>query len=176
MSGVVYSPMGLRWREPCFQGSVNAMRRLRAVLASWDDTPYQHNQQIKGVGVNCSRFLAGVLDEMYRRPTKTVLPDFPADGAMHDRAGAFRALRFFLDHYPNHTDEVVDGWCEPGDVIVVCPVNGGPGHAMIVGVDPNTVWHSPGPEESVCFTGFSLPEKYQRLFAVYRMSDRENWA
>ena len=176
MSGVVYSPMGLRWREPCFQGSVNAMRRLRAVLASWDDTPYQHNQQIKGVGVNCSRFLAGVLDEMYRRPTKTVLPDFPADGAMHDRAGAFRALRFFLDHYPNHPDEVVDGWCEPGDVIVVGPVNGGPGHAMIVGVDPNTVWHSPGPEESVCFTGFSLPEKYQRLFAVYRMSDRENWA
>lgn len=135
---------------------------LRA-LSRWEGTPYVLGSQAPGVrgGVDCVRFGCAVLDELYR--TKTPIETLPPDRALHDPAGAMRAMRRIRRLYmPNRIVE--DGSIEPGDALVVGPHNGGPGHLMIAGVD-GFLWHASGPPGPVVRTGLSTR---QRVFRVYR--------
>ncbi len=64
---------------------------------------------------------------------------------------------------------------QPGDLLVVGTNNGGPGHLMIVGVRKNTIWHAGGRGARFDQTGWALGDGFERLFAVYRLEDRERW-
>lgn len=175
-----FIPTGLRWRRMTLETngmpehllSWKAERRLDLILRAWENTPYVPNGQVKGMAVDCVRFLAAVLDELYRKsPTK--VPVKAHDMAFNNRRGAMTAMKEFLRLYPYHR-RIRDNWVEPGDVIVSGPMGGGPGHAIIVGPQENTVWQASG--LGIHFTGLaSMPATY-RVFAVYRMLDRELWA
>jgi hypothetical protein len=159
--------MPLQWRR-----TTDAwVARLERILLSWEDTPYSPGQQEKREGVDCIRFGCAVLDELYCRP-ETDLPPRAADASMHDREGAFSVMREIMRRYPNHVT-VTDGQVEPGDILVVGPRNGGPGHMMIVGHARNTVWQASA--SKVHFTGLYLPWG-ATLFRVFRMTDREKWS
>lgn len=163
-----YAPLPVTWRSPA---NPFWLPRLKSVLVSWQGTPYCVGQQQKQIGVDCIRFGCAVLDELYRRPL-TDLPIRAPDASMHDPEGAFSVMRQIVRRYPNHVT-IEDGSVEPGDVLVVGPRNGGPGHMVIVGPQPNTLWQSSGGK--VHFTGLSLPGS-ATLFRTYRMVDREKWA
>ncbi len=162
-----YQPLPVLWRPV----SAPWVKRLEKVLVSWEETPYVRGQQTKKVGVDCIRFGCAVLDELYRRPL-TSLPIRAPDAAMHDAEGAFSVMRQIIRRYPDH-DTVTDCTVEPGDILVVGPRSGGPGHMMIVGHQRNTVWQASG--DRVHFTGLSLPDSVT-LFRTFRMFDRESWA
>ena len=164
---VHFQKMPVHWRRVVAPW----VRRLEQVLVSWEGTKYSPGQQVKGSGVDCIRFGCAVLDELYRRPL-TELPIRAADASMHDRDGAFSVMRQIIRRYPDHIT-VRDGSVEPGDILVVGPRAGGPGHMMIVGHQTGTVWQASATK--VHFTGLYLP-KGATLFRTYRMVDRETWA
>jgi len=167
MSGLRLIRMPLQWRRV----SAPWVARLERILLSWENTPYVPGQQKKQEGVDCIRFGCAVLDELYCQRT-TPLPLRAADASMHDRPGSFSVMRDIMRRYPNH-DTITSGETEPGDILVVGPAEGGPGHMMLVGHDRNTVWQASA--SKVHFTGLYLPAS-ATLFRVFRMTDRETWA
>jgi hypothetical protein len=154
-------------------------KRLESVLSSWENTPYNSRHATKGVGVYCTAFVAGVLDELFRRSVPTPLNVIPHDVSLHSGPAARKGLRWFLRHYPTaqriwsataSDSPTVD--VEPGDILITGPVGGGPGHAMMIGPRKNTVWQAFG--QSVHYTGLAVPEG-NLLYAVYRFTDKEAW-
>ena len=146
--------------------------RLLAELKSWEGTPHMPGQKCKGAGVDCVRFVIAVLESWTGSPpTRDV--QVPQDASMHSPKTAFNALRFFLESWPNHVDASRSGRAQPGDILVVGPVKGGPGHAIIVGPEPNTLWQA-----SSCGVyrgGWILERPMTRVFRAYRGSNREVW-
>lgn len=180
---VRYVPMPLRWRtfvldETGIHRAAEAalLRRLGRILEAWEGTPYRIGQCLRGTGAYCTAFLCAVLDDLYRRPEATPLPEIPIDASMHAPETARSGLRWFLEHYPNHerVQPGPDGYTvvQPGDVLVTGPQGGGPGHAILVGPRENTLWQCSG--LGVHYTGLALYEHYD-LYAVYRMTDRHQW-
>jgi len=150
--------------------SSTALAYLNGVLLSWEGTPYQTAQQCKGAGVDCVRFVCGVLDELYG--LKTDITTLPRDAQMHNAAEAMKVARLIKALYePNKL--VQDNVIEPGDVIVVGPAEGGPGHTLIVGPQKNTVWQVNS--WAVCRTGMSFLLADQRRFFVLRCQTRDKW-
>lgn len=181
MTEIRYMPLPLRWEVlklvedngfAMDQARSSAIeRRLARILGEWERTPYDMKFAQKGVGVYCSAFVCRVLDELYRcEPTP--LPKIPNDIGFHCREGAVAGLRWFLRQYPACT-RLTSDMVQPGDVIVIGPHGGGPGHAMIVGPQENTIWQTTG-LSGVHYTGFALPEIYQ-FHAAFRFMDREVW-
>lgn len=128
-------------------------------------------QQAKGRGVDCVRFVAAVLDEM--QGTRTELEKLPRDAAFHAREKCFTAFRLFIRQFDGY--EIPEGEpVQPGDVLVVGPVTGGPGHAIIVGKD-GQLWHSAG---SVTRTGMGCLDAFMYKYkAAFRAKDRGvKWA
>jgi len=125
-------------------------------------------QQCKGAYADCVRFGTGVLDELYRFkrcPTARL----PQDMALHNRKGAFRAMRFIRRLYmPNVivTDETI----EPMDFIITGPIGGGPGHMQLVGTQPNVIWECV--QGGVQRTGISSS---QIIYRIYRPTDKDTW-
>ena len=113
------------------------MSRLVEVLKSWEGTPYMAGQAVKEVGVDCVRFVASVVAELQGRDLGRL--NLPMDAAFHHPAKARRALQILLETFPH--EEV--SWLErePGDVLILSPPGGGPGHAMIVGSAAD-LWHA----------------------------------
>lgn len=154
--------------------------RLASVLHSWEDTPYSSSQAERGVGVYCTAFVCGVLDDLFRAEKKTPLNKIPHDVSMHCGASSRAGLRWFLRHYPTadriysittaDEGEIVD--VQPGDVLITGPIGGGPGHAIMIGPRKNVMWQASG--MAVHYTGFFVPMGYM-LYAVYRFSDKERW-
>lgn len=157
------APLPLRWHPSEFDA------RVGAVLESWVGTPYHLSQQRKGEAVDCVRFVAGALDELYGW-TRAPIDRLPPDTALHDPQGAMAAMRAILRLYqPNEEVPLLD--TEAGDVLVVGPPHGGPGHAMIVGARPATLYHATA--SGVQRSGLLLPAgSSARLF---RLLDREAW-
>jgi hypothetical protein len=92
---------------------------------------------------------------------------------MHSREQAIATMRTLRKLYmPNRL--VRDGSIEPGDVIVTGPSNGGPGHVMLGGPERNTLWHC-NEGIGVRMTGIGFVDGAQRIFGVYRFTDREKW-
>ena len=137
--------------------------RLREEFQSWEGTPYIPDQQAKGVGVDCVRFVCAIMDAL--RGTTQKIETLPADVALHNRAGAFSVMRKIMRLYePFMALGPHNPFVYPGDVLITGKA--GPGHAMIVGPDPNTIWHATSPR--VQRTGFTLPSN-ERVFRVYRL-------
>lgn len=128
---------------------------------------------VKGMGADCVGFIAGLLNELIGG-TPISRPSLPPDTAMHYPKGAARVMlslrRMFM---PNVL--VLDNEVEPGDVLAVGSIRGGPGHGMIVGSRPNTLWHSNGPHKGVMMTGFGEIKRARlRIFRIYRC-DKSRW-
>jgi hypothetical protein len=156
------------WTPP--PASLPFSPRLLEILRAWEGTPYMDRQQVCGYGVDCIRFMAAVIDELYGF-ARVPLPDLPRDMGMHDRRGATRAMRYIKRIY-DPVQIVRDGTTQPGDVIVTGPTNGGPGHAIITGPERNTMW------ETSCENGVwraSMLFVNQKPFRVYRAKDRYKW-
>jgi hypothetical protein len=150
--------------------AIEIERRLMRILGEWEGTPYNTMFAEKRVGVHCSSFVCRVLDELYKRPP-TDLPAIPRDIGFHNRAGAIAGLRWFMRQYPT-CQQLTDNYVEPGDILIVGPKGGGPGHAMIVGPRENTIWQAS--EGGVHYTGMALPEIYE-FHAAFRFRDRKDW-
>lgn len=151
--------------------------RLAEALESWRDTPYAPGGQQKGPqgGVDCVRFVCGVLDELYGF-RRSAVPELPNDVAMHSHKTAISAMRFLRRLYaPN--SEVLDGRLEPGDIVVAAMLGAGPGHALIVGARPNTIWHATGRRVQVAGVGmFQAGYSDWRYVTAYRPMDKHLWA
>lgn len=145
--------------------------RLEAILTSWWGTPYRENQQCKGYGADCVRFVCGVLDELdggTRRKVKTL----PSDVSLHSPETARRSMRTIMKLFMPHS-RVLDMTAQPGDVLVTGPKHGGPGHAMIVGTQKNTLWEATSP--SVRRVGWAIGSNlHNKLYRVLRMTDRSD--
>lgn len=148
-------------------------KRVQRVLESWEGTPYVLGACQKQRGVDCVRFVASVIDELYGRRRADQIATLPPDAALHDRAGAIGAMKRILELYP--CDPVEDSFIEPGDVFVTGAANGGPGHAMIAGNRQGELWHASS--EKVCRTGTAFTTTgLMKLHRVYRGRDRFLWA
>lgn len=145
---------------------------LDRVLQSWahPHTPWMAGQQLKGVGVDCVRFVVGVMDELHG-VNLPAIPRLPQDMSLHDRAGAMRVARAIEERYPHLV--VGDGRLEPGDVLVrKIGAGGGPGHVMIMGVRPGEVWHA---TSGVGVVRASMAFPTDSLLHVWRPTEREHW-
>jgi hypothetical protein len=71
-------------------------------------------------------------------------------------------------------ERIRDRNVEPGDIVVVGTHAGGPGHLMLVGPQPNTLWHCTE-SSGACMSGWGLPAFTSRVFAVYRILDKDRW-
>lgn len=156
----------LSWRP---LASPDLEARIEAVLARWDGTPYMKGQQCRGAGVDCLRYVTAVLDEL-NGFARCPIPNIPQDAAMHDPTLAARTMRAIINAYGPAT-VVRDRVVEPGDVVVVGPPGGGPGHAMIVG-SPYRIWHATN--RSVQRTGMTIVG--MKVFRVYRPIGKERWS
>lgn len=126
----------------------------------------------KQVGVDCIRFVCSVADELYgyeRGPLITL----PPDQAMHDRYGAIAAMRQIRRRYFPVDDVRRDEFLEPGDILVTGPLNGGPGHAMIVGTAPGHIWETT--MDGVQRSGMPFFGRDSELFRIYRVRDKAKW-
>ena len=128
-------------------------------------------QKRKGAGVDCVRFVAGVMDELYGMKHDEGIR-MPYDTALHNRRGAISVVRFFVKRYEPITLRKENGEyvVQPGDVIVT-KLGSNPGHVLIVGTEPNTVWNSIE-NAGVCKTGFG---QMKRVLRVWRPRDRGLW-
>lgn len=145
----------LRWTGPGPEG-------LREAIEPWDQTPYLPDKQTAGVGVDCVRFVCAVMDSLTGRETDP--RTLPQDAGLHRPDLARAAMRAIMTSYRPFT-RVEGRRVQGGDVLVVGPIEGGPSHAMIVGWEPNTIWHSTTPR--VQMTGFTLDDTL-KVFKVYR--------
>ncbi len=114
-------------------------QRFYTELQTWKDTPYAQGQCCKGVACDCVRFIFAIIDFMYGFTRFNGLAALPQDTAFHDPIKARAAFRAILDTYPYSF--VDDGSIEPADIIITGSRNGGPGHAMIAGIEQNELWH-----------------------------------
>lgn len=148
-----------------------AMDDLDRILREWKDTPYISCGTEKGVGVDCVRFVCAVLDEWFGQE-RVDLDRLPPDTAMHNRAGAVKTMRKIVRRYEPVEDVLgKDNDIYPGDVIVVG--GAGPGHAMIVGAQRNTLWQSS--LHGVHYTGIALAVDHEHLFAHFRIQETLKW-
>lgn len=171
--------LSLEW-EPLPAELGNAQARLGESLEAWRGTPYISGQRLRGVGCDCIGGVFAVIDEVDGRP-RALDPMLPADAALHDKRSAYEAVVAIRRIYAPATRlRVPLGGgrlaVQPGDLLIVGTSAGGPGHLMIVGVRKNTIWHAAGRGARFDQTGWALGDGFERLFAVYRLGDRERWA
>lgn len=142
---------------------------FHAELDSWRNTPYLLGAASKGYGVDCVRFCCAVVDKMFGY-SRCPYEYLPQDTCFHDKEAALVAMRSLKTYY--EPLETVSGAVQPGDLLVVGPSGGGPGHLMIVG-PARLLWHvvvSHGPSA----TGLAVPNDFE-LFRKYRFSNRSEW-
>jgi hypothetical protein len=145
---------------------------LEAVQQKWLGTPYGAGQQVPGVAVDCVRLLCRMLDELHGLD-ETPLAQIPPDASMHTREGAQLTMMAIMHAYKPWI-KITDGKIEPGDIVVVGPVGGGPGHGMMVSTRRNCLIHAD--QEEVALAGLGFFSEHQRVFGVFRKGNREEWA
>ncbi len=166
----------LEW-EPLPAGLGNAQQRLGEALEAWCGTPYLSGQRLRGIGGDCIGSVFGVLDDVDGRQ-RALDPMLPADTALHNPKLAYKAVAAIRHIYAPAKRLRREGGrmsVQPGDLLVVGTTYGGPGHLMLVGVKKNTIWHAAGRGARFEQTGWALGDGFERLFAVYRLEDRERW-
>ena len=132
---LIWSPLDIKPLD-----SERSQARLARVLRSWDNTPYAAGQGHRGVGTDCVRSVVLILCEWARKQAPDI-DTLPPDAALHSRESAIVSMRAIMEALSESC--VVQGCTVmPGDVIVVGSHKGGPGHAIIVGAEQNTLWQS----------------------------------
>lgn len=150
--------IGLTWAGPGPEG-------LREAIEGWAGTPYLEDTQCPGVGVDCVRFVCAILDVLSGQSTDISV--MPQDIALHSPEGARASMRQIMSNYRPYLNLGANAFVRGGDIVVVGHRDGGPGHAMIVGPDRNTLWHAIRPK--VTMKGFTLPEDT----VIYRVFRKE---
>ena len=167
-----YYPIARPWQPLSLRDKKDArliQTKLNALFEMWQGTPYMSGNQCIQKGVDCVRWVTAVLDMMYSRDP-TNIKTLPSDASFHNKRGAMKAMIQIKRMYP-HCKVLRSEPMEPGDLVIVGPPGGGPGHAMLVGTEKNTLWHC-APFSGVCKTGWSLAMSHQHIFRVYRAKDR----
>jgi len=163
--------MNFIWGEPPEYAD-----RLLRCLEEWEGTPYMFGQQLKGVGVDCLRFVTGVYDEMYRRP-KTALPSMMQENYSEAQEESDKVFKELLKLFPCDIVAVTEKSptkVVPGDLICCGPKGGSYGHAMIVGVRPKTFYHATA--FNVIKAGCSFMDYGVYSFKMLRrLKQRERW-
>jgi len=147
--------------------------RMLLELGAWIGTRYASGQRCRGVVADCVGFVFGAIDGLDGRP-RAQAPSMPRDVAFHSPEDAERALRALRELYEPVRALGPEALLEPGDVLVVGPKFGGPGHAMLVGPEPRTIWHCT-PGAGVHRAGWCLGDGYEVLHGAFRMDDRAGW-
>lgn len=143
--------------------------RLMTVLLEWNSTPYHLFSQVKGVGVDCVRFLCGVLDEMsgVDRDIDQLPPDVAFNHPRKARSAMRKILRLY-DARPLEHHETA----QSGDGFVVRNSNqGGPGHVLVYSSVPGRFYHAT--KRGIAKAG--VRDVYQSFVGRFRMRDRSNW-
>lgn len=166
-----YHSQGLSWKPLDFEGADTVIERLRACFQTWDRTPYMAGQRAAGIGVDCVRFVCAVLDEMYG--VFHEIPREMQDRSLHDPEGAQRVVDTIRAYYDDHIDLPKHDRCvEPGDIVITGNAQGGPGHAILVGVDRNTLWQATSRGIRMC--GLGLLDHFQQICTIVR-PDKTLW-
>lgn len=142
---------------------------MARVLESWAGTPYLPGCSARGRsgGVDCVRFVVGVLDELYG--VRTPVERLPPSTSLHNRAAAMRAMRVMVQAWPC---EVIDPGEPPMTTDVIILRHGaGPGHVAILSPVPNVVWHSTYPSGVVKAGLGSLGH----VEAIFRLAELSRW-
>lgn len=145
--------------------------RLNSVLQAWKGTPYREGDMCRGAGVDCLRFGLAIMDEMYGTPTRAI-PRVAQDASLHDEAQVRAAVREMVRVYGPLVEVAEGAPVMPGDLVVTGPEGGGPGHLMVVGPDPNELWHSTR-GIGVVMTGVYVPGLV--LMHVFRVQPIREW-
>jgi cell wall-associated NlpC family hydrolase len=142
-------------------------RRLVSIFEEWEGTPHRNGQQVKGLAVDCVRFVSAVADELYGKTTEIVR--LPQDASFHSKETCYNAFKSFMKNYPH---DRVEGNLQPGDIIITGPRGGGPGHAIFTGV--KYLWHCD--TRAVVRTGTFLTSAGVYFpIAILRGRNRERW-
>jgi len=145
---------------------------LEQELRTWEGTPYLAGQSLKGVAVDCVRFVVSVAAFLEGR--EVALERLPQDMALHQPESARAAMRDILRVFPLW-HPVQGRVVQPGDFVVVGPAGGGPGHAMLCSGRRNLLIHS-SQAAGVQYTGLLMDPKTTEVFAIYRSTQRFRWA
>lgn len=153
----------VRKPEPWYQ-------RYEDILRSWEGTPWVAGQCVRGKCTDCVRFVIAVLDEMYviKAP---LIPRKNQQFSYHNREAAFELAHMIATRYPS---EVIKDSKDimPADVVVVRnSEEGGPGHVLLAGVMPFSLWHC-AQDVGVCrtsLTQFKIVEK------IWRPLEKSRW-
>lgn len=154
------------------------MQRLETSLKSWRGTPYATGQQVRGKqgAVDCVRFGAAVLDDLYgfrRELPRNIALDACVHAPDEAVAQVSKLLRIYHELDVVHPGEDGLFTVEPADMVIVGPAGGGPGHLMVVGYRPNTLWEAIRPEVSE--VGCTLDPDNRSVKHVFRANDRWHW-
>lgn len=163
---MVWSPL------PVELASVPILKKLEA----WDGTKYRSGQKCRGVDADCIGFGCGAIDDIDGRP-RAQSSKLPADSALHNPKAAVEAIKAIREIYsPAERVHPFDGqlFAQPMDILVVATGAGGPGHMMLVGPEVNTLWHCIQ-GAGVTKSGWSLFSGFEKVFALYRLGDRDGW-
>lgn len=161
----------LEWK-PLPKRMASVQERMKGIFAQWDGTPYMKGQQECQVGCDCVRFVTAVLDELWGFERE--IPRLPQDAALHSPELARSALKFMMGLYPATKKRPIHrGVVQPGDVLITGEPSGGPGHAIIVGAEPNTLWQAL--PSGIHQGGMALMTQYQRIYRIYRFRGRIQW-
>ena len=149
---------------------------LHRELLRWLGTPYMAGQRVRGIGVDCVQLIAGIFDNLFRRPSPTPVPRLRADAAIHCPDKGFATVKALLTAFP--CDDVdAEKIIEPGDVLVVRASfdQNGPanlGHCLIAGTETHTAIHAILPN-GVCMAG---TRAVGEILKVYRPKEKHLWA
>lgn len=164
----------MQW-QPLQQPEAAAITaRLSFVLESWRGVPWIPGGYTREIGVDCVRFVACVLDDLGHTAIAPTLPRLAQDIGKHQPDAAALAADEMVRQWPHEFlrgEEV-----EPGDVIVTAGGKGGPAHALIVGLRPNTAWHC-APRSGVCCVGLGHigMDALGRAVRIWRPLNKQNW-
>lgn len=161
-------PKKLRW----VSAPASVLAALERAIGRWQGTPYRVGQQTPGMGVDCVRFVCGVLDDVTGR--QTPIETLPQDAAMHARTSAILAMKRIKQLYQPNA-EVHDGTIESGDLLITALPGGGPGHVLIAGAKPWHLWESTATGVRRTGLGGLTTGAAQQLHYVYRITNKGTW-
>lgn len=159
----------LRIEGASLEENIKVTEAIENILLSWENTPWAPGQQCKGVAVDCVHFVSASYDEL--RGRKSNLPKTAQDASFNSPKTTWKALKWFFTEY-GVKDITKEEFVQPGDVLIMGPVGGGPGHGVIVG--KTCLWHCG--TNMVCRAGLSIHSQgVYYLKAIKRIKNREEW-
>ena len=137
---------------------MNIRESIIAEAMTWIGTPWHHNAQIKGVGVDCAQFLIGVYHNVGLVPDIDT-GNYPRDWHLH------KSQPMFLDFLSQYADQVL--YAKTGDIIM-WKYGRHPAHGSIV-IDDHTIIHAFRDERGVVITDLNHTNMKERFAGYYKL-------